>query len=278
MKYRPVPPFLQIRQFVQAIAEYGFWGAVVDFWKRLFRSIRDRGFIGTLRRVSPNRRPPQVEMASKGPHPFDLLHGTDTSGHITGTRLSANSLSAMYITGYAGIPPSALTQAISALQIDFEQFTFVDIGCGKGRALLVASQFPFGRLLGLEIASELCDIARTNIARRHDWAARISIVEQDAAAFTFPEGPLVLYLYDPFRAPQLRRFLKNLERQLMRSPRSVYLLYGWDPHHSEVMNSFDFLKLSSEISYNLSAEDVAHDIWGRTEERFSVYYALDLAG
>src|SRR6516225_8353137 len=79
------------------------------------------------------------------------------------------ALSGLYSTGHLGIPPPALTEAISWLPIAHEAFTFVDIGCGKGRALMVASAFPFRRLVGVEISPELCEIARANTARRPEW-------------------------------------------------------------------------------------------------------------
>ena len=60
-----------------------------------------------------------------------------------------------YTTGYAPTMPSALTQALAPLPIQHQDFTFIDIGCGKGRALLIAAQFPFRHLLGVEISTEL---------------------------------------------------------------------------------------------------------------------------
>jgi hypothetical protein len=127
-------------------------------------------------------------------HPFDLLHGVETSGFIPGENIPAISLSALYSTAYTGISPSALTQALSELPIRCGDFTFVDLGCGKGRALMVAAQFPFPHFLGVELASELCNVARANVATDPNWADRISIVNQDATKVIFPHGPLLVYL------------------------------------------------------------------------------------
>jgi SAM-dependent methyltransferase len=274
MKYRPIPPVLVIRTLARNIEANGFRSAMVDFFQRLFRSIRNRGIGGTLGRVV--RNPPaksQKELMLPQPHPFDLLHGTDTSAYISGANLSAVSLLGLYITAYAGIPPSALTRALSELSIQHEDFTFVNIGCGKGRALMVAAQFSFRYLLGVEIASELCDIAEANIATNPDWKSRITVLNHDATNVTYPDGPIFLYLYNPFLAPVLRRALHNLERQLRHSPRPAYLFYVMNPRFTEVLDSFPFLKEISDTTYPFSAEETAHDHFHRTEEHFTLYSA-----
>jgi SAM-dependent methyltransferase len=246
---------------------------IVEFHQRLFLSLRNRGVGGTLKNTFRNSSPVPAAPAFERPHPFDLLHGTDTGGRISTASLSVVSLSAFYSTLYLGIPPSALIQALSALRIQYEDFAFVDLGCGKGRALLVAAQFPFKHLHGVEIAAELCEIARANVAKDPLWAARISIVNDDATKVIFPDGPLFLYLYNPFLAPVLRRALANLERQLQRSPRPTYLFYADNPRYERVMNSFAFLTEISTTAYGLSVEDAAANPLNRTEERFTLYSA-----
>jgi SAM-dependent methyltransferase len=271
MKYRPNPPLLALRRIVLSIEKYGLRGAIADFYRRLFNSIRNRGVRDTLIRVA--RTPPKSveEVMPQRPHPFDLLHGIDTGGYIMGANLSAVSLSGLYNTEYGSISPAVLTQALSGLAIQYEDFSFVDIGCGKGRALLVASQFPFRHLLGVEIASELCDTAKANVATNSNWAARISVVNQDATKISYPDGPLVLFLYNPFFAPVLRRFLKNLERQLRRSPRPTYLLYALNPRFVKVLDSFPFLKELSDTGYSLSSDDDGSGPFIREQERVTLY-------
>jgi hypothetical protein len=125
----------------------------------------------------------------------------------------------------------------------------------------------------VESASELCDIARANAAIDSNWAARISIVNQHAKNFTYPDGPLLLYLYNPFFAPVLRRVLNNLERQLRRAPRPAFILYADNPRFTEVIESFPFLRELSETEYPLSLEDAALNPFNRTEEWYTLYSA-----
>jgi SAM-dependent methyltransferase len=268
MKYHPNPALRLLRRFFRSFEYNGFRGAVAHSYRRLLRSLKSHGFRGTLERAFVKApAEPQTALAQE-PHPFDLLHGTETGGRISSADLNAVSLSALFATGYLGVPPSALRPALAALPIRHEDFTFVDIGSGKGRALFVAAEFPFRRLIGVEIAGKLCEAARANVALKPEWRDRISIVNEDATRFVYPEGPLVLFLYYPFYAAILRRVLANLEREFSHSTRPIYLLYGngFDTNDFEsfaeihqfrkVMKSFLFLHEVSEKVYPVSPEDV----------------------
>lgn len=191
-------------------------------------------------------------------HPYDREHGTDTSGLIlTGDpALTANS--GAYTSVYLGISPSTLRQALRELALDPGRFTFIDIGCGKGRALLVASELPFPRLTGVEFSPELCAIARANLARLPAAGARTEIVHGDATTFTLPEGPLLLFLYDSFHADVLPRFLSSLEAQLRSAPREVWVLYAANGL-TEIFARFPFLELISDRQIPLSPEDAEID-------------------
>ena len=246
--------------------------------------MKNHGLSGTFERAFLKAPVPAQRAATQQSHPFDLLHGTDTGGLISGMELAVSSLSAAYITIYLGVPPSTLRPFLSELPVRYEDFSFVDIGCGKGRALFIAAEFPFRRLFGVEIAGELCDVARANVALKQSWQERISIVNQDATRFVFPDGPLILYLYHPFLTPVLRRFLKNLQRELRGSPRATYLVYvdaaGQidingvcvdDPKCQQAMKSFPMIRQISDKAYPLSAEDAAADQIGTVFNRFTVY-------
>jgi len=265
---------------------YGLRVAISRSTRRLLNSLRNHGLRGTFERAfvkAPVAPPPPGAIIALRPHPFDLLHGTETGGFISGGDRAAVSLSACYTTVYLGIAPSALRAALTALPLEHRGFTFVDIGCGKGRALLVAAEFPFQQLVGLEIVPEFCEIARANVALIPEREKRISIVNEDAATFTYPEGPLILFLYFPFLTPVFRRVLANLDRQLRRSPRPAYLLYTnifhtdadarSDGTYAEVIESSPTLKKLSDALYPLSEEEAAADPCGSVNH--FVLYSVD---
>ncbi|MEZ5818788.1 MAG: class I SAM-dependent methyltransferase [Hyphomicrobiaceae bacterium] len=105
-------------------------------------------------------------------------------------------------------------------------WTFVDYGCGKGRVVLSAARRPFGRVVGVEFASELAAIARVNVANlSYQVAHSVEVVEGDATRFTVPDGPLVAFLFNPFGPPVLDRVAEALARSWQRTPRPIVVAY-----------------------------------------------------
>jgi SAM-dependent methyltransferase len=245
---------------------------MVHSCQRLFRSLRSHGLGGTFRRAFIKAPTVNAAQEPEPVHPFDIHHGTDTGGYYSSADLQGKTLSIVYTTAYYGIAPSALAKALLDLKINYDEFTFADVGCGKGRAMLVAAQFPFHRLWGVEISPELCEIARANLALRTEWANRSSIIHEDAAYVTFPQGPLLIFMFHPFLAPVLRRVLANLEAQLRKSPRTTYVLYARNPGYTEVLERFPFLQELSDTTHALSSEDAAVNRGGPVE-RFTLYSA-----
>ena len=161
---------------------------------------------------------------------FDTKYGLDTRG-IT-------HLSDLEITGpnrpngvaHIASDPDEFANALASLQIRHEEFIFIDLGSGKGRALLLALRFPFRRIVGVEFALELHRIAQSNLAR---FAAtggidtgRISLVHADASEFELPADPLVIYLYNPFNAYVMKRVVGRVLASHAAHPRPIYVVYA----------------------------------------------------
>jgi hypothetical protein len=129
---------------------------------------------------------------------------------------------------YQPTDPALFREMMAALPIDFREFTFIDIGSGKGRALLLASEHPFRRIIGIELIAELHRAARENIAAYKSATQQcpeIRAVCADACAFEPPDEPLVLYLFNPLPEVSLREVIGRLEKSLTRSPRPVWVVY-----------------------------------------------------
>jgi len=110
----------------------------------------------------------------------------------------------------------------------FGDFTFIDLGSGKGRVLLMASDYPFRRIIGVELLPALHQIAQENLAKYRSESQRCLVLESicgDATEFQFPAEPIVLYLFNPFPESGLRKVLANLEQSLREHPRACYVLY-----------------------------------------------------
>ena len=131
-------------------------------------------------------------------------------------------------SSYQPIEPEIFRAMMQALPIDFSQFTFIDVGSGKGRALLLASEFPFRRIVGVELLPELHRIAQGNLAK---FAARggmppMESICQDATEFGFPGEPQVVYFFHPLMEANFRKALANLQTSLAQHPRPLFVVYA----------------------------------------------------
>ena len=114
--------------------------------------------------------------------------------------------------------------------IAHEQFTFLDVGSGKGRALLLASDYPFHAIVGIELLPELHRQAFQNIARYRSPSQQCFSIDSrcgNARDLEFPSGPLVIYLFNPLPEPDLAIFVSRLEESLRAHPRPCCILYHY---------------------------------------------------
>ncbi len=159
------------------------------------------------------------------------------------------------------------------LGLDFEKYTFVDLGSGKGRALLIASEYPFRAIVGVELSPKLRAIAAANIACYRapgQQCQNLLSIEGDATVFTFPEGSLVVYLWNPFEAPVFTRVLANLEATLARRPRETYIVYIQPDLEALIEASGSWRKVWRD-EFELSDEDYAAHAFPTRAETCSVY-------
>jgi SAM-dependent methyltransferase len=245
-------------------------GALHAFVNRDIRGLRSSIFQNTTQFSPPL---PAI-------HPFDIAHNTDTSGLIRGEDLPTGCPNSLWSTAYYGISPTLLLHLLSSLNIDHQRFTFLDLGSGKGRALLVAAGFPFRRILGIELSPQLNAIAAANIESfSASWqqCSNIDALIGDAAAIDYPSGPLVLYLYNPFLAPVLKRCLRNLTRSLSHEPREIHLIYINPVHDRILKRHAPALQKRWEQTFAMNPEDILADRVNSTQEHVAFYRYLPSA-
>ncbi len=157
---------------------------------------------------------------------FDARHGTDTLTDVGLQGLSIAGENRRHGNRYHPTPPRALKQVLARLGISPADYSFVDIGSGKGRTLLVASTLGFRRVIGVEFAAELHAIAQANIQvwQARQGTAAIEAVHADATAYALPEGNLVLYFFQPFDAVVLRQVLARVRQAAEAQPRARLLV------------------------------------------------------
>lgn len=213
--------------------EIGGWAKSLAILLRKLRLLIQReGGAGTVRVGLKKYRylaefTPARRRARRQASEFDRFHEVATSAIVDLSELRVEGPSAPFGFRHQPSPPERFTEIIRSLPIRFEDFAFVDLGSGLGRALLLAAQFPFQRIVGVELSRELERVAQNNLRcfRSPRRCARIESVLGDAATFELPGAPLVVYLYNPFDEPVLARCLKNIEHSLAGRPRPIVVVY-----------------------------------------------------
>jgi SAM-dependent methyltransferase len=172
---------------------------------------------------------------SRAPDDFDVKHSTDTGGLEPLWKFQISSPNRRFGVRYQATDEQELVDAINFLHENPQAFTFIDLGCGKGRTLLVASNLGFKHVIGVEFARELAEIARMNLAKMR--IANAVVEQADAADFHFPNSDIVVYLYNPFSQEVVRKVVSKLRE--CRS-KKLYVIYK-DPQCARLFDSSDFL-------------------------------------
>jgi SAM-dependent methyltransferase len=174
----------------------------------------------------------------------DRKYGSETGGRIPLDRLEIDSPNLKEGVQYQPVSELYFHRMLSAVEIRPGTYAFVDLGSGKGRALLMAAEYPFTRFIGIDFSPELHDVAERNVAR---YKARTRSTQSfdlrvgDATSFEFPPEPIALHLFNPFGEPVLRQVLDRLDTSLRDAPREVLVFYR-NPLHGRLLEEAPFLE------------------------------------
>lgn len=194
-------------------------------------------------------------------HPFDVLHGTETGALIPGDDLQTGHRHDRYITAYHGTAPSLFRKLMvrwrEHARWPVERAVFVDIGAGKGRAMLLAAEMPFRRIVGVELHPSLAATARRNVERcalQHK-VAKIRLEEADVMRLRMPAGPCCLFLFNPFDLVLMDRFVDKLTRDFRGREGDLDLLYVNDEQRDLLLQEHPRMREVWRGRIHLSRED-----------------------
>jgi tRNA G46 methylase TrmB len=216
---------------------------LLDWWKIRLLS---RGLLPTTREFFAElwdfirESTPERHRQRYGDVGYDWDYRVDTTSATVGFR---DRLLGAFSSAYQPTEPEAFRDMLHQLPISFSDFTFIDLGSGKGRTLLMASDFAFRRIIGVELIPTLHKIAEQNVSKYQSPVQKCSHIElicQDARNFVFPPDPLVVYLFNPFPEPILKRVLTNLQESLRHHPRRAYVIY-YNPVLEHALQNNGFL-------------------------------------
>jgi SAM-dependent methyltransferase len=219
------------------IQERGIVSATALLFRNLWSFLRDS---------TPERRRQRY-----GDMEYDWEHRVNTTSGTLGWR---ERLLGTFHSPYQPTDPALFREMMSALPIQFDKFTFIDIGSGKGRTLLMASEYPFQKIIGVELLPELHQVAQENLRLYQSESQKCFALESvcgNATTFPFPAEPLVLYLFNPLPESGLRQMLANLDRSLAANPRPAYVLYHNPLLEHVLAGTAQLTRLGGTESYSL---------------------------
>lgn len=219
---------------------------------RTFNSIRDKGLLRTLQSI----------ISVLEDFYFEMKYGVSTSSIVRREDLDISETSKEHSEEYMPTRIRHFRLLIKELKLP-ENSVFVDMGSGKGRVLLMASLHKFKHITGVEISSQLCEIAKNNIAKFEKTLKRssqIKIVNEDVLKYNIKNDENVFYFYNPFDNFVMEKIIDRITRSLNDNPRKVWL----------ILNNFTPFNDMLENKFKLPA--IKKFIYGGTE--FAVY-AID---
>jgi SAM-dependent methyltransferase len=210
------------------------WLNICSMSSRLVITIRDHGLLAAGRRG--------WWRAHERVREWKL--GIRTMGSIDAMALNSGAGN----FGYQPISYKAFDLALNSIQYDAND-VFVDLGCGMGRAVILAGLRAMRRVIGVEISAKLCALARRNVenAQAHLRAAVVEIVEADAREYHLPDNSTILLLFNPFDEPILRQVLENVHQSLAQAPRTLTVVYAIPRSRRDLLAEVPWLQLKEVL-------------------------------
>jgi SAM-dependent methyltransferase len=161
---------------------------------------------------------------------YDVRHGVETRRRVSSSDPERQS--------FESVVPWNLTMFLPGSSVTSSD-VLLDVGSGKGRALLVAaSRYPFKRVIGVEMSADLNRVAAENVRRYRGGELRpIDLVDQDVLDWKIPDDVSVLFLYNPFSGSVFERFITMMRQSLLDRPRAFRIIYVSPYMHQMVIDA-----------------------------------------
>jgi SAM-dependent methyltransferase len=240
----------------------------VSFAARILSSFTER--VNILRNVFP-RKLRRTTPPEQRTHPFDITNRVDTSGLFYAQDLSSGHAHDQHSSGYYATAPSLFHGAIARWSATLlpagskpNDYTLLDIGCGKGRVVLLASDYAFRAIVGVELNPHLARVAKRNLKAwmRKPRACRdVTIVNDDVLSVVLPDGPVVLYLFNSFERELVQMLLDKLVEVSATRSDPIDLIYI-HPDYNDLVLQAPHMKLLADGEIQFTPEDAAADVFG----------------
>lgn len=160
---------------------------------------------------------------------WDKSHHVETTVELPLTEAGIDQKNAVLGNGiYRGVWVELFQEGMAAVDKPLQGYTFIDFGSGKGRALVMASDFPFARILGVEYSPTLHEIALNNLRvfkNDKQQCHALEAVLGDATSYPLPDAPLVCFFFNPFQTELLGQVFARIAAHARSSGQSVFIVY-----------------------------------------------------
>ncbi len=132
---------------------------------------------------------------------WDRAHNVDTGGWLRLDPVPGVAFKGGY--DVVSTPPSVFRFVARFFPASRGNSTYIDVGSGKGRTVLLASELGFKAAIGVDLAGFACEVARRNLVSFRSATRPRSpceIINADATQYDLPAGDLVLFFNNPFGA------------------------------------------------------------------------------
>lgn len=157
---------------------------------------------------------------------FDVANGTDTYAKVVQADLRVDSAHQAEAAPYFPTRGRAYRKALKHFALPTNG-SFVDLGSGKGKILILSARHGFKRVVGIEFAKQLSDVAQANIerTRRSLRGSDVRSVCSDVTAYRFQPDDTVFFMFAPFGANVMRETMTNIQTSVEEHPRRIWLIY-----------------------------------------------------
>jgi predicted RNA methylase len=185
-------------------------------------------------------------------HLFDIRWGIDTCTWSELAELTIDSDNKERGVGYQPTRVMPLRKLFNAIKPMIPtDSVLVDFGCGKGRVLLIALEFGFREVRGVEFAHELCEIAKNNTGvykAKTGFTTECRIIECDVSNYAINKDENVFFMFNPFDETILIRVLCNIAASLQLQRRKIFIIY-YNPKYGHVIEQGGDFERLREFSF-----------------------------
>lgn len=182
---------------------------------KVFRNIRKVGLITTIQYVVSD-------------FVFDYKYKVDTINTNTLDELDIDSPNKAYGHYYEGTNAHIFKTMFSHVKLDYSNSCFVDFGSGKGKAMFMAAELGFGKIIGVEFSLELVESCRANFEifkSKFKGKTQFEILHMDATEYEIPADANFLFFSNPFDEPLILKVIENIFKSLEKSPREILVMH-----------------------------------------------------